>query len=188
MSSYHLGRLIDHIHLRVTDLEASKKFYRAVLTSIGMGHAFQEVAVALLDHPGSYRSLQRFVRLLATSTTTVLIVGALTPASRFWFETVSGLNPELVELARTGLWFGILLPSLSVLQNWFQGILVHSRFTRAVTEAVVVFLITCGTGLLVGVYLGRFAGLYVGLASFSLGGLAQMSWLWARSRKWVSKL
>ena len=32
---YHQGRLIDHVHLRVSGLEASKLFYRAVLTSLG---------------------------------------------------------------------------------------------------------------------------------------------------------
>jgi catechol 2,3-dioxygenase-like lactoylglutathione lyase family enzyme len=31
----HVGRLIDHVHLRVRDLEASKRFYRAVLASLG---------------------------------------------------------------------------------------------------------------------------------------------------------
>ncbi|MDY7224934.1 VOC family protein [Hyalangium rubrum] len=32
----HRGRLFDHVHLRVRDLEASKKFYRAVLESLGV--------------------------------------------------------------------------------------------------------------------------------------------------------
>ena len=32
---FHLGRLIDHVHLRVFDLEASKGFYRAVIASLG---------------------------------------------------------------------------------------------------------------------------------------------------------
>jgi catechol 2,3-dioxygenase-like lactoylglutathione lyase family enzyme len=32
---YHLGRLVDHIHLRVADLEASKRFYLAVLGALG---------------------------------------------------------------------------------------------------------------------------------------------------------
>jgi len=32
---FHLGRLIDHVHLRVSDLEASKRFYRAVLAALG---------------------------------------------------------------------------------------------------------------------------------------------------------
>jgi catechol 2,3-dioxygenase-like lactoylglutathione lyase family enzyme len=32
---FHLGRLIDHVHLRVADLEASKRFYRAALRALG---------------------------------------------------------------------------------------------------------------------------------------------------------
>lgn len=31
----HLGRLIDHVHLVVRDLEASRRFYRAVLAELG---------------------------------------------------------------------------------------------------------------------------------------------------------
>ena len=31
----HRGRLIDHVHLRVADLGASKRFYRAVLATLG---------------------------------------------------------------------------------------------------------------------------------------------------------
>lgn len=33
--TYHRGRLIDHVHLRVTDLAAAKTFYRAVLSELG---------------------------------------------------------------------------------------------------------------------------------------------------------
>lgn len=32
----HRGRLVDHIHLRCRDLEASKRFYRAVLAVVGV--------------------------------------------------------------------------------------------------------------------------------------------------------
>ena len=32
---FHVGRLIDHVHLRVADLEASRRFYRAALRAIG---------------------------------------------------------------------------------------------------------------------------------------------------------
>ncbi len=31
----HRGRLIDHIHLRVRDLDAAKRFYRAILAALG---------------------------------------------------------------------------------------------------------------------------------------------------------
>jgi catechol 2,3-dioxygenase-like lactoylglutathione lyase family enzyme len=32
---YHVGRLIDHVHLRVADLVASRRFYRAALNALG---------------------------------------------------------------------------------------------------------------------------------------------------------
>lgn len=32
---FHVGRLIDHVHLRVADLEASRRFYRAALGALG---------------------------------------------------------------------------------------------------------------------------------------------------------
>jgi catechol 2,3-dioxygenase-like lactoylglutathione lyase family enzyme len=31
------GRLLDHMHLRVADLDASKQFYRAALEAVGLG-------------------------------------------------------------------------------------------------------------------------------------------------------
>ena len=31
---FHRGRLIDHVHLQVADVAASKRFYRAVLRSL----------------------------------------------------------------------------------------------------------------------------------------------------------
>ena len=39
---FHLGRLIDHVHLRVSDVDASKRFYRAVLASLGLPEVLAE--------------------------------------------------------------------------------------------------------------------------------------------------
>jgi catechol 2,3-dioxygenase-like lactoylglutathione lyase family enzyme len=33
---FHRGRLIDHVHLRVRDLAASRRFYRAILAALGV--------------------------------------------------------------------------------------------------------------------------------------------------------
>lgn len=38
----HRGRLIDHVHLRAADLEASKRFYRAVLAALGRPESLVE--------------------------------------------------------------------------------------------------------------------------------------------------
>ena len=38
----HYGRIVDHVHLRVRDLTASKRFYRAALEAIGRLDAITE--------------------------------------------------------------------------------------------------------------------------------------------------
>ncbi|MDQ3121454.1 MAG: VOC family protein [Actinomycetota bacterium] len=37
MPEAHAGRLFDHIHLRVADIEASKHFYTQALAAVGLG-------------------------------------------------------------------------------------------------------------------------------------------------------
>lgn len=37
MPEAHAGRLFDHIHLRVRDIEASKRFYAGALAPLGLG-------------------------------------------------------------------------------------------------------------------------------------------------------
>ena len=40
----HRGRLIDHIHLRARDLEASKRFYKAILAALNKDKGIREGA------------------------------------------------------------------------------------------------------------------------------------------------
>jgi catechol 2,3-dioxygenase-like lactoylglutathione lyase family enzyme len=39
---FHRGRLVDHVHLRAADLEKTRRFYRAVLESLGRADAIVE--------------------------------------------------------------------------------------------------------------------------------------------------
>ena len=39
---FQRGRLLDHVHLRVADVEASKRFYRAVFASLGLPDILNE--------------------------------------------------------------------------------------------------------------------------------------------------
>ncbi len=58
---FHRGRLIDHIHLRVAELEKSRTFYRAVLSTLGIGFISEnerhfcadELYVSAADDPHS---------------------------------------------------------------------------------------------------------------------------------------
>jgi hypothetical protein len=147
-----------------------------------LGIAYNEVVVTALDEPGSARNLRRFAFWLAAVSSAVLLLLAATPLAGFWFEQVSALNPRLADLARTALWLAIPLPALSVFQSWFQGSILHSRHTRGITEAVIVFLVSSGAVLVAGVAWGQITGLYVGLLALAVSTLLQTGWLWLRSR------
>jgi len=147
-----------------------------------LGFAYNEVVIALLDEPRAARNLSRFAAMLAVMTTVLLLTIAGTPLATFWFGRVSALNPRLVALARRGLWVVLPLPAVDALQSWYQGTIVHSRRTRGVTEAMAIYVVTICAILWAGVAWGQMTGLYVGLAAFGFGGLAQTIWLWQRSR------
>jgi catechol 2,3-dioxygenase-like lactoylglutathione lyase family enzyme len=50
---FHQGRLLDHVHLRVRDLEASKAFYAAALEAVGLP--------IVMEGPGFFAADELFV-------------------------------------------------------------------------------------------------------------------------------
>lgn len=148
-----------------------------VFMARGLGIAFNEVVVALLDEPDARAALRRFTLWLSLSTTTILAIMAATPLSRLWFQGLSALPPDLAAMARMGLWVALPMPALSTLQSWYQGAILHSRRTRGITESVAVFLATNAAVLFAGVTWGKLTGLYVGLAGMVLASLTQTVWL-----------
>lgn len=146
-----------------------------------LGVAYNEVVVALLDEPKSYHSLRRYALFLILGTSLILLLITATPLSSIWFHTVSGLNLALTEVAIIGLWISLPMPALNVLQSWYQGIILHSRHTRIITEAVGIFLATSIILLILGVVWGEVLGLYIGLGVFVIANLTQTIWLWRRS-------
>ncbi len=147
-----------------------------------LGIAFNEVVVALLDKPRSASSLWTFAKILIVGTTVFLITVTITPLAGIWFLNISALPPDLADLARVGLWFVLPTPAMAVLQSWYQGCILHSRKTRGIPEAVVIFLVTVTIILGIGIALNTITGLYVGLFAYSAAMLTQTIWLWKRSR------
>jgi hypothetical protein len=111
-----------------------------------------------------------------------MLVVAATPLAAFWFEKVSALDPDLAALARMGLWVALPVPGLNAIQSWYYGAVVHSRRTRAITEAVSLYLLVQSGILWAGVARGQVTGLHVGVLALGAGMLAQTVWLWWRSR------
>lgn len=153
-----------------------------------LGFAFNEVVISLLDEPRAACNLRRFATGLAAVTTVLLLIVAATPLSTWWFGWVSALNPRLASLARQSLWVALPMPALDALQSWYQGAIVHSRRTRGITEAVTIYLLASGAVLGAGVAWGQTTGLYIGIAAFGVGALAQTAWLWHRSRPVVQAM
>ena len=50
---HHRGRLIDHVHLRVADLGAAKRFYRAALAALGREPSFESDEAIAFDELAS---------------------------------------------------------------------------------------------------------------------------------------
>jgi hypothetical protein len=146
------------------------------------GIAMNEVVVAALDRPGSSRSLLRFARRLALSTSLLHLLLAATPLALLYFTRVSALPANLAHIAQLGFWLALPLPALAVFQSWFQGKILFGKQTRGVPESVIVFLVTVLIVLGGGVIWGKSTGLFISMTGFALANIAQMGWLWYRSQ------
>ena len=151
----------------------------------GIGLAYQEVVVALIEKPTFFVPLRKFAVQLAFWNSTVLFTITATPLAHIWFVTISGLSSNLAELGKTTLWFAVLFPALTVIESWFQGILVHSHKTQGIIEAVAIYLLVSATILGGGIYLGIFTGLHVGYVAGACGLIMQTLWLGFRCQPFM---
>ncbi len=147
------------------------------------GVAYNEAVVALLEEPCAFPILKRFAQIISLGTVTLATIVVITPVSPWWFSVVANLPPGMVTTARMTLAFGIPLTVLSVYISLFQGMIVNKEKTGPVAEAVVIFLLSLGGILAVGVSTEVFKGVYVAVVAFTLAHLAQGVWLMLRSKK-----
>ena len=146
------------------------------------GLAYTEVVISLLERRGAVRTLRRVTWAAVGGLTLFLVLIAATPAARAWFGAVAGLSPELEELAVVGLWFGLLVPGLRLLTNWYQGVIIHGERNRGILESVLVFFVAAAVVLGAGVAWGGATGLYVGMVGMTVAMAAQAAWLGFRAR------
>jgi hypothetical protein len=147
-----------------------------------VGFAYNEVVVNVAGRPNALPVLRRFNAILCVSTVSILLLVAVTPLGRLWFARLCGLDAELTSLSTPALLVGLLLPALSVIHSYYQGILVESHRTRGIPESVTLALSVCGLILALGIWWSGASGLYVTIVAFSAGGVAQSIWLWLRCR------
>jgi hypothetical protein len=111
-----------------------------------VGFSFQEVVIALAGRRlENLAVLARFGAALGLISSGALALLAFTPLVHFWYETVSGLTPELAALAVVPTRVSALLPALAVLLAFQHGLLVRSRRTRAITAATAIEVVGIGS-------------------------------------------
>ena len=154
----------------------------AVFILRSFGIAFNEVVVAMLGMPGYARLLSRFAARMAMIVSAAHLLLAATPLAGLYFLRVSGLSPELTELARLAFWIALPMGASSVYQSWYQGAILFSRRTRGVPESVVVFFVVIMIVLGIGLLLGNVTGLYVSITALALANIVQAGWLAFRAR------
>jgi hypothetical protein len=114
--------------------------------------AFQEVVIALgRGGPAAIRSLRRFATLLGGISSLAMAAVVLTPAAGLWFAGVTGLQAELVPLARRAAAVLILTPSAATVLVWMHARLVMLRTTRLITLGTLVELSVLGGTLFTGI-------------------------------------
>lgn len=157
-----------------------------VFLARSVGMAYNEVVVTLVGLTGGAAALKRFAWWLAAGTVGALALVAATPLGTLWFDHAQHLPPEIARLARVGAILSLVLPATQVAQSWYQGLLVHRRTTRAVTEAVVLYFVLSFALLQLGIVLANrgdlaWPGLYWAVATFAVASIAQTVWLQMRT-------
>ncbi|OFV83368.1 MAG: hypothetical protein A2W26_06850 [Acidobacteria bacterium RBG_16_64_8] len=148
----------------------------------GFGGAYNEVVVALVEKTRSTKALRRFGVGLGLGATAILGLLLIPPVGNAVFAGLIGLSAPLPHLAAMSLFVLVPIPAFAVAQSYFQGVILHGRRTRSITESVALFLMVASVLLVFGAVWGTLTGIYFALLSFLAGELLRIFWLWLRSR------
>lgn len=151
-----------------------------------VGLSFQDAAIALMGERHRHLpELERFAVGLGIAAAGGLSLVAFTPLSGFWFQTVSGLTPELAAFAIFPARVIAFLPALTVMLTLQRAILVNVRTTHPITVAtalevgfIAISFIFMGWGL-------GMVGVSAAFVSFALGRIIANGYLHVRCRRAV---
>ena len=143
-----------------------------------LGLSYQEVAIALMGGRGEhFEKLRNFAAGLAVAATTGLALIAITPLAGVWFRSVSGLRPELANIALLPTQIAIVLPMLTVLMSFQRALLVNARTTRPLTAATVVEATGIGLILTIAIFGLDIVGVVAATSALVLGRIAGNAYL-----------
>lgn len=172
--SFSLARSYDAIQsLAVMPVVLSLTF---IFRSFGL--AFQEVGIALVGTEGEgYKALRRFATVLGFTAGSVLSLVAWTPMASLWFESISGLSPELTAVAILPARVLGLMPALTVWISFQRAMLVNAHRTRHISLATGLEVLGVIAGLVVGIHYLDLSGAFAAGGALMLGRVLAVSYL-----------
>jgi len=143
--------------------------------------ALPETIVALLKGSKPYAPLRRFSLVVAAGATLALAVMLFTPLITFYLLIVTAVTVNLAQFIMAGAMVGLFLPALQALQSWFRGVLLVVKFTGSIYWGMGVNLLVTAIALVGGI-LWQAPGAPAAAVALSLGMLAEIIYLWWRTR------
>lgn len=164
---------VGHGRLALESLAVLPVVNSLVFVFRSLGLAYQEVGIALMGkHGEGFLPLRRFAWSLGVVVASGLGLIAWTPLGRIWFESLSGLSPELAGFALVPSRILVLVPGLAVILSFQRAVLVHAKRTMPVTNATIIEVSGIVAVLSVGVFFFDAVGVVAAAAALLTGRLA----------------
>ena len=144
-----------------------------------LGLSFPEVAIATLnDSPQNRPVVAKFAIYLGLCLGGGLFMIAFTPLNRFWFESLSGLSPELSAIAAAPLQIMAVFPVLTVAIGYQRALLIDAGVTVPVSEATAIEALGIFTLLAILILYSALPGVTAAAIAYVVGRLLAMLYLW----------
>jgi hypothetical protein len=143
-----------------------------------IGLSYQDAAIALMGRRHEhFPELARFGAGLGLAASAGLGLIAFTPLASVWFETISGLTPELAAYALTPARILVPIPALSVLLSFQRAILMQGRTTGPITVATAVEVGTIAVLFVLGGWVAGMMGVTAAFVAFLGGRIGSTTYL-----------
>jgi len=143
-----------------------------------LGLAWQDAAIALLGRDREHLpELGRFTAVLGLGATAAIAAIVFTPLAVVWFETISGLTPDLAEYAYPPARLAVPVVALSVIMSFERSILMKGRRTRPITVATTIEVVVIAAAFVVGGWGFGWIGVTAAFAAFVAGRVASTGYL-----------
>ncbi len=153
-----------------------------------LGQASREVTLTYIRHEGAFPVIRRFCLIVGAISVAILSLFCFTPLFDWYLKVVVSLPSDLLQYAKTTLLLLIPIGLTFSLSNMFTGLIAFSGKTISLLVSTVIMLLVVFTGLVAGILLQPFEGIYVVAGVYLIASIVQLVWLYWTNRDSVANL